>query len=44
VKLKLLQNQQDIKVKENELMVKTVTYQQEVENYNEQISLAEKNH
>ena len=42
-KLKLLQNQQDIKVKENELMVKTVTYQQEVENYNEQISLAEQN-
>ena len=30
-------------MKENELMVKTFTYQQEVENYNEQISLAEKN-
>lgn len=42
-KLKLLQNQQDLKIKENELMIKTTTYQQEVENYNEQISIDEEN-
>ncbi|SFI37179.1 TolC family protein [Halpernia frigidisoli] len=42
-KIKLLQNEQDIKLKENELLVKTQTYEQEVENYNSQIFLAERN-